>query len=349
MINEKAIKAANFMWSVYLLIMLNTLLLRLSLHFTQLHFTPLHYTCRHFTSSHLNFPQLHFTTLSFGLTSFKFPTAPFHLTSLHFSSLHFTSLHCPSRWFSPHFYSCSKTLWGWYPTTETCNSLILVINCALLRVFVGWYINCKNMLCVSYIKSALPLSQMSTTGPYPELDESNHHVPLCFILSHHLRLDLASGLSFPLVLRPQLLMHSCCIPFPSSVRPSLIVIISSFSELPAKQWEFYTALLRSQDRFEPDSSASSGPYEKSHYSRTRKCLSVFKISVMILLSECIIWAYWAELYLFPECQDGYQLLIGEQYVRCWFISLKYVLVFFFFFFKSSSFTDRALCPVHIQF
>ena len=30
----------------------NTLLIRLSLHFTQLHVTPLHYTCRHFTSSH---------------------------------------------------------------------------------------------------------------------------------------------------------------------------------------------------------------------------------------------------------------------------------------------------------
>jgi len=47
---------------MYLLIMLDTLLLRPSLHFTQLHLTPLHYACRHFTSSHLNFTQLHFTT-----------------------------------------------------------------------------------------------------------------------------------------------------------------------------------------------------------------------------------------------------------------------------------------------
>ena len=89
--------------------MLDTLLLRLSLHFTQLHFTPLHYTCRHFTSPHLNFTKLHFTTLSFGLTPFKFPTAPFHLASLHFTSLHFTSphftsLHYTFRWFSPHLY-----------------------------------------------------------------------------------------------------------------------------------------------------------------------------------------------------------------------------------------------------
>ena len=75
------------MWSIYLLIMSDTLLLRLSLHFT-----PLHYTFRHFNSSHFNFTQLHFTTFSFGLTPLKFPTAPFHLTSLHFTSLHFTAL-----------------------------------------------------------------------------------------------------------------------------------------------------------------------------------------------------------------------------------------------------------------
>ena len=78
-------------------VMLDTLLLRRSLHFTalpQLHVTPLHYTCWHFSSSHLNFTHLHFTTLSFGLTPFKFPTTPFHLTSLHFTSLHFTPLHC---------------------------------------------------------------------------------------------------------------------------------------------------------------------------------------------------------------------------------------------------------------
>ena len=98
-IRETDIQAANFIWSVYLLIMVDTLLLRPSLHLSTLHFflfklhpTTLHYTCRRFTSSHLNFTQLHFTTLSFGLNPFKFPTAPFHLTSLHFTSLHFTAL-----------------------------------------------------------------------------------------------------------------------------------------------------------------------------------------------------------------------------------------------------------------
>jgi hypothetical protein len=67
---------------MYLLRMLDTLLLRLSLHFT----------CRHFTSSHLNFTQLHLSTLLFCLTLFKFPSAPFHVTLLHFILLHFTAL-----------------------------------------------------------------------------------------------------------------------------------------------------------------------------------------------------------------------------------------------------------------
>jgi len=76
---------------IYLLIMLDTLLLRLS-------YTSLHYTCQHFTSSHLNFTQLHFTTLSFGLPHLN-------LWPLHFTSQHYTSLHCTFRWFLPHFSS----------------------------------------------------------------------------------------------------------------------------------------------------------------------------------------------------------------------------------------------------
>ena len=67
--NSKIHIGSNFLLSVCLLIMLDTLLLgpslhcNTSLHFTTLHPTTLHYTYRHFTSSHL-----HFTTLSFGLT-----------------------------------------------------------------------------------------------------------------------------------------------------------------------------------------------------------------------------------------------------------------------------------------
>ena len=80
--NQRNMKeAANCIWSVYLLTMIDTLLLSPSLHFT-----PLSYTYRHFTSSYLNFTQLHFTTLSFGLIPFKFRTSSFHLTSLQTAS-----------------------------------------------------------------------------------------------------------------------------------------------------------------------------------------------------------------------------------------------------------------------
>ena len=63
MINEKVILAANFIWSIYLLIMLETLFLRPSLHFTQLHFTSLHVSALHFLSFKLHPTALHFATL----------------------------------------------------------------------------------------------------------------------------------------------------------------------------------------------------------------------------------------------------------------------------------------------
>jgi hypothetical protein len=81
---RKSIKAANFIWSIYLLIMLDTLLLRPSLHFTTFvdtsilliqispNYTSLHYTCRQFTSSHLNFTQLHFTSSHLNFTNVWF-------------------------------------------------------------------------------------------------------------------------------------------------------------------------------------------------------------------------------------------------------------------------------------
>jgi hypothetical protein len=122
--NSKIYINSNFILSVRLLIMFDTLFLRPSLHcntslnFTTLHPTTLHYTHRHFTS-----PHLHFTSLSFGLThshflSFSFTShhqtrhstfhiskrisklmnlftslknlSPFPFTSLHSTSLHFT-------------------------------------------------------------------------------------------------------------------------------------------------------------------------------------------------------------------------------------------------------------------
>ena len=78
--NSKIHISSNFLLSICLLTMLDTLLLvpslhcNTSLHFTTLHPTALHYTYWHFTSSHL-----HFTTISFGFT---FPTVLFHLTTL---------------------------------------------------------------------------------------------------------------------------------------------------------------------------------------------------------------------------------------------------------------------------
>jgi len=115
-INETDIQAANFIWSVYFIILVDTLLLRPSLHFTtlhppnftplrytcqnftssninftHLHFTPLNYTCRHFTSSHLNFIQLHLTPLNY--TCRHFTTSHLNFTQLHFTTLHYTCRH----------------------------------------------------------------------------------------------------------------------------------------------------------------------------------------------------------------------------------------------------------------
>ena len=78
--NNKIHISSNFLLSICLIIMLDTLLLvpplhcNTSLHFTTLHQTTLYYTYRYFTSTHL-----HFTTLLFGLThlhflSFYFPS-----------------------------------------------------------------------------------------------------------------------------------------------------------------------------------------------------------------------------------------------------------------------------------
>jgi hypothetical protein len=64
-INEKALKAANFIWPIYLLIMLHILLLRPSLRFTTDHPTTLHSTSLHLSTLHLLSFKLHFTQLHF--------------------------------------------------------------------------------------------------------------------------------------------------------------------------------------------------------------------------------------------------------------------------------------------
>jgi hypothetical protein len=92
--------SSNFILSISLLIMFDTLLLRPSLHcntplhFTTLHPTTLHNTYRHITSSHLPF-----TALSFSFTHLHFLSfyTSHHFTSLHVTSHHITSLHITSH------------------------------------------------------------------------------------------------------------------------------------------------------------------------------------------------------------------------------------------------------------
>jgi len=105
--------SSNFILSISLLIMFDTLLLRPSLHCnTPLHFTTLRYTSPHFTQLHFttlrytspHYTQLHFTTLHpitlHHTTQLHFPTLTtlhflsftLHNTSSHFTQLHFTTL-----------------------------------------------------------------------------------------------------------------------------------------------------------------------------------------------------------------------------------------------------------------
>jgi len=95
--NRKIRISNNFILSISLLIMFDTLLLRPSLHCnTQLHFTTLHPTRLHYTSLH--FTTLHQTTLHYGYRHFTsshlhFTTLSFSFTHLHFLSFYFTSHH----------------------------------------------------------------------------------------------------------------------------------------------------------------------------------------------------------------------------------------------------------------
>ena len=60
------------MWSLYLLIMLDTLLLRLALHFTQLHFTPLHFLPFKLHPTTLHYPVIWLNPI-IGLTPLMWP------------------------------------------------------------------------------------------------------------------------------------------------------------------------------------------------------------------------------------------------------------------------------------
>ena len=85
--------SSNFLFSINLLIMFNTLLLRPSLHsntplhFTTLHPTTLHYTSLHFTTLHPT--PLHYTNRHFTSSHSHFITLSFSFTYLHFLSFYF--------------------------------------------------------------------------------------------------------------------------------------------------------------------------------------------------------------------------------------------------------------------
>ena len=106
------IKAANFIWSIYLLIMLDTLLLRPSLHFTTLHFhlSTLHLFSFKLHPSTLHYPLIWLNSISISYCSISPHITTLHLTSLHFTSHHYTSprittLHLTSLHFTSHHYT----------------------------------------------------------------------------------------------------------------------------------------------------------------------------------------------------------------------------------------------------
>jgi hypothetical protein len=83
--------SVNFILSISLLIIIDTLLLRPSLHCnTPLHFTTLHYTLLHFT---LHPTTLHYTYRHFTSSHLHFTTLSFSFTHLHFLSFYLTSHH----------------------------------------------------------------------------------------------------------------------------------------------------------------------------------------------------------------------------------------------------------------
>jgi len=110
----------NFMLSISLLIMFDTLLLRPSLHCnTPLHFITLHPTTLHYTSPH--FSTLHYTSPNY--TSLNFATL--HPTTLRYTSLHFTQLHFATLHTSPNYTSLRFTQLHFttiHPTTLHYNS-----------------------------------------------------------------------------------------------------------------------------------------------------------------------------------------------------------------------------------
>ena len=80
--------------------MVDTLLLRPSLHFTTLHSISLYLSTFHFLLFKLDPSTLHYPHIWLNPIQI-----PYRSISSHITKLHLTSLHCTFRRFSPHFYS----------------------------------------------------------------------------------------------------------------------------------------------------------------------------------------------------------------------------------------------------
>jgi len=126
--------SSNFILSISLLIMFDTLLLRPSLHCnTPLHFTTLHPTTLHTSPNYtlLHFAQLHSATLHH--------TSPTY-TSPHFTQLHFATLHTSPNYTSPHFTQLHFTTL--HPTSLIDTSLPLIYTSlpshSALRIYISY-------------------------------------------------------------------------------------------------------------------------------------------------------------------------------------------------------------------
>ena len=152
--NSKIHISSNFILSICLLIMFDTLLLRPSLHCQ--HSATLHHTSPNYTSLHLS--TLHFLSFTLHypliqLYAFTFPIVLFHLTSLNQTqytfhlqtyfqnneplhcpkelltiSLHFTSLHFTSLFISSLILSTPSV----YPTRCNVTQFIVSGNCSYM-------------------------------------------------------------------------------------------------------------------------------------------------------------------------------------------------------------------------
>jgi len=153
-IKQTAIKAANFIWSVYLLIMLDTLLLGSSLHFITRHPISLHSTSHHLSTLHFCSFKLHPTTLHctsrpshLDLPHLNF--LPLHFTSHHYTSPHYTTLHY-TRLHSQHLSSRRRNI-------TPSSSVGILATGWTVRGIESWYEGEINVICPHRARSPLSL------------------------------------------------------------------------------------------------------------------------------------------------------------------------------------------------